>query len=77
MLRAVSPLVQIVVGAIALIAGGLIIPARHRLTDILLLFVQWADTAWGRTRIPQSTVVFGVALMLMGLGVLVSGFDRL
>jgi len=39
--------------------------------------VLWADTAWGRTRIPQSTVVFGVALMLMGLGVVVSGFDRL
>ena len=72
-----DPVSDLVLGVLLVALGGAVIIFRRWLVDMLLLFVQWADTAWGRTYGPPATAFFGVFVMIMGLGSTLGAVTRL
>ena len=72
-----SPLAQLLTGAVLMCVGPACIFTRHQLVDILTLLVPWADTAWFHIRGAQSTFAFGVILFLAGTLTAVTAVTRL
>lgn len=63
----------LILAAALAVTGTCFIAFRHQLSELLILFVPWADTAYGRVRLPQGSFAMGAVLLVASAPMLATG----
>jgi hypothetical protein len=63
----------LILAAVLVVAGTCLIVFRHYLSELLVVFVPWADTAYGRVRLPQGSFALSAMLLIVSAPLLARG----